>query len=111
MPALKDFYRGDTKRYRITFNQDVAGGSLLLTMKRSLEDPDSSAVVQQAGVMDPHDAQGQVFGGYITLDAATTKQITPGEYWVGIQFTNAAGEVATLLAQRIRVKYDVGGSI
>lgn len=101
---LAGFYRGDTKRWRVQWPTDIAGATLLFTLAHTLGgDP----VLQIQATLDPPDAAGAVFGGFLEISAAASGLLTPGVYFCDHQLTLASGEVGTFCAQRISVLVDV----
>jgi len=114
--GIKDFYRGDTKKYRLKIQDktgspiSVDGGLLTVTFKRSIKDDDEDAALQvsQTGSeTDPLAPEGII---EITLSHSHTN-IAPATYFYDFQFVSDDGEVTTVLAGKVTVMADTTRSI
>ncbi len=101
--AIANFYRGDTRKYKITVrDQDtsepvnVNGGKLTITFKINKTDLDADAVllIETIGVDSGPDYSGQILA---VLTAAQTATLSPGLYYYDFQYVSVAGEVTTIL--------------
>jgi len=110
--SIKDFYRGDTKKYRVQIKDkagdplSVDGGLLTFTLKRSVKSTDEDAALQVSVTgteTDPADPEGII---EITLSSSDT-DITPAEYSYDFQFVSSTGDVTTVLADKVKVLADV----
>lgn len=111
--SIKDFYRGDTKKYRLKVRDkktgnpiSVDGGQLFFTLKQSKTDSDEDAILQESTTgseADPSDPIGEI---EMTLSSSETN-VTPGSYYYDFQFVSSSGEVYTLLADKVKVLVDI----
>ena len=111
LPAVK---RGDTWkfpfRHRIK-NSDgtytaisLTSGTLILTIKASLDDTDASAVVQEAETSFPNGSEGT---HQINIAASLTSGIAIGNYYIDIRFIDYLGDPATTPTYRLPVVNEV----
>lgn len=87
--TLSDIYRGDTKTYKMTFQDSskkpipLFGSSIWFTMKKREDDADSRAVIQVK--TSPEDTTDSTNGiAYITLTSEDT-DVAVGEYYYDFQ--------------------------
>ncbi len=106
---LDDFYTGDTFRVGLTFEEDITGASIQMTLKTDPDDNDAAAVIgPNAGVLDPPDGNDDILGATVEFTPAETTGRTIGlTHYVDIELTEADGTVTTLHAQTIRPLRDV----
>ena len=128
MGGIKDFYRGDTRKYTVvvtsvdeTGNEvpvSVHQGTLFVTFKSDSDAPDIDAAIQKSAIgtePDPGNPTGRVS---ITLSAADTT-VEPGSYFYDFQFVFVTGEVKTILPEpnasdddkKVEIKTDVTRSV
>jgi hypothetical protein len=113
MSDIADFYRGDTKKYKLVVKSkdsgeaiSVDGGKLYFTLKKSQSQTDDEAALQivaDGTETDPLTPEGIV---YMTVPASDTKTLTPGDFYYDFQFVSASGEVTTVLAGKVKVMKD-----
>ncbi|RKZ98612.1 MAG: hypothetical protein DRQ46_01540 [Gammaproteobacteria bacterium] len=104
-PGIKNFYRGDTRKYLVTIRDketgdpvSVDGGVLTVTFKASKSDLDANAALQvivNAVEADPANPTGEI---RIVLTSTDT-DIEPGNYFYDFQFVSTIDEVTTILPQ------------
>jgi hypothetical protein len=111
MADIKDFYRGDTQRYRLTLTDaetgdpiDITGGSMWFTMKAKITDNDADAVVQKhvTSHIDPANGVTEV-----VVEASDTVDTKPGTYYYDFQYVDSIGNVKTILAGKVKLLSDV----
>jgi hypothetical protein len=102
---LKDFYRGDAKRWRVVWPNDIAGAVIVFGMKKLLtqEVPD----LQIVATLDAPDENGRVYGGFFEITATQSRLLVPRTYFCDHEITLPTGEVGTFGAQQINVLADV----
>jgi|GEM_PF-4615169 len=102
---LKNIIQGDTKRWRLTWPTNIAGATVLWTMKRrkSQTDPD----LQISGTLDAPDGAGDVFGVAFHVSPAESATLAVGNYHAEHEITLASGDVGTILQQRIAIVEDL----
>ena len=111
--TLSDFYRGDTRKIKITVQDtttkqpiSVDGGKLTVTFKKTVTAADADAdlqVVVDAIEADPLNPTGEIL---VTLSHTDT-EIDVGTYFYDFQFVSAAGEVTTILVGKVKVLADI----
>lgn len=103
--TLSDFFRGNTKRWRVTFASDITGAVITFRMARSLSQaaPDLEVVA----VLDGPDGQGQILGATLEISAVASALLAGGDYFAEHEITTATGEVTTFLSQTIKVRAGV----
>jgi hypothetical protein len=112
--AIRDFYRGDTKRYKFTFSKNgspvnLTGYEIWFTVKANLDDLDSAAILQVKATAggDPGDdvANGIM---YVTADSTDT-EVEPGSYQYDFQrvIPGAPPDVRTLDKDKVKILPDV----
>jgi len=111
MSGIKEFYRGDTKKYRIKVQKEgvgpisVDGGKLTMTLKQRQSTPDNEAdasVIVNCVEVDPLNPTGIID---VVLSHDDTKNLS-GDYFYDFQFVSVDGEVTTLLAGKVKVLVD-----
>ena len=115
--GLPDFYRGDTKKYRIVIREkqvhpsdplvpiSVDGGTLTFTIKKKEKDED---YLLQEVVLAVEPIPATPAGIIeITIPKEKTEELAPGKVFYDFEFKNAAGEVTTILAGYLTVLYDI----
>jgi hypothetical protein len=118
MADIKDFFRGDTKKYTFRLRDKRTGkpisvhkGVLTFTLKRRKDDPDSEAVLQKSVVGKEYDTRNPE--GIITLVLTNDEtSVPPGTYYYDFQFVSCTGEVTTILpgqidSGKVKIKQDV----
>lgn len=105
MAQLADFYKGNTKRWRVTFPTDIAGSTVKFRMARSLSQNAPDLEIQ--GVLDDPDVNGEIFGATMEITAAVSTDLAAGEYFAEHELTTVGLDVTTFLPQKIRVKTGV----
>lgn len=111
--SIKDFYRGDTKKYRLKVRDkktgdpiSVDGGELFFTLKQSKTDDDVNAILQKSTTgseTDPTNPTGEVE----MILSSSEADVTPGSYYYDFQFVSSSGEVYTLLSDKVKVLADI----
>lgn len=107
--AIKDFHRGDTRKYKITVRDgesgdpiSIHGGKLYITFKskKSLIDADAELQVITNGVeADPPNPTGEI----LAVLTKTDTDIAVGSYYFDFQFVSSTGEVTTILPQETHI--------
>jgi len=115
--SIKNFYRGDTKKYKLKVQSkdtgdpiSVDGGQLFLTFKSDQKDDDIDAAIQKSVACtesDPADPTGEV---ELTLSSTDTN-VDPGTYFYDFQFVASDGEVTTILSDKVRILPDITRSV
>jgi len=115
--GIKNFYRGDTKKYRLKVKDKQTGkpisvhnGQLFVTFKINKTDEDMDAVLQKsvmATEADQLDPTGEV---EIVLSSSET-DIEPVTYYYDFQFVSSSGEVVTVLSDKVKVLADITRSV
>ncbi|MBF0131017.1 MAG: hypothetical protein HQL75_00310 [Magnetococcales bacterium] len=88
--ANLQFFRGDTQPFELHFSTtdkvplDITGNVLRITIKKSVNDPDSAAVIKKR-IVCPEDQNSQDGIGLIVLGSDETKLLEPGVYLYDIQ--------------------------
>ena len=124
MTTLKNFYRGDSRKYVFSFTQtdeqgnvvpvSVHGGILFGTFKsdKDMSDEDAEIKVQQAGIeADPQNPTGQI----IVSISGTDTEVEPGYYYYDFQYISPSGDIITVLPgvdaeetdKRVRIEADI----
>jgi len=100
--------RGDSGRLDVTVTQsdgtayDLTGATLFLTVKNSLTDADSAAVIRKE--VTTHDAPE---AGESHFDLATTDNATAGVRFYDVQLKDSTNKIFTLFGGVWRVVADV----
>jgi len=100
--------RGDSGRLDVTVTQsdgaayDLTGCTLFLTVKNSLTDADSAAVIRKE--VTAHDAP---LAGESHFDLATTDNATAGTRFYDVQLKDGSNKIFTLFGGVWRVLADV----
>ncbi len=97
--------RGTTKYYEVKFSkngasEDITGYTIFFTLKESMKDPDSSALIQK-DITSHEDAVNGISA--IELSAEDTN-IEPGTYWFDIQYKDNENPANKKLLQIGRIK-------
>lgn len=105
VPGIANFYRGDTRNYRIRVTDketglpiSIDGGHLFVTFKsdKSLSDAEAEISVSIPAVeLDPENPTGII---EITLSATDT-EVPPGYYYYDFQYVSSTGGVTTIIPQ------------
>ena len=118
IPGIANFYRGDTKKYKVLIRDKVTGdpisidgGTLFVTFKKLKADTDAEAAISLlflGAEADPENPTGEI----IATLSATDTTVDPGKYFYDFQFVSSAGEVTTILPletheERVRIFDDV----
>lgn len=104
MANIRDFYRGNTKSYKILVDkdgvlQDITGSTITMTVKKDLTLGDDDAVIQKVAVLtDPTNGEATV-----TLTDADTSSAQPGKYYYDFEMVDAIGQTTTLLKGTVKV--------
>jgi hypothetical protein len=110
-------YRGENKVWEITVYQDgvvldLSGASLFFEVRRFY--PTSETVTEAGALIDKSVGDGititNAAGGIFELEviSADTDQLTPGNYYYGIEYIPAGGTEARVIKQgRFRILADV----
>ena len=103
--VIKNFYRGDTRKYKITVKDgesgdpiSVDGGKLYITFKSDKSLPDSAAdlqVITNGVEADPMNPTGEIRAVLSKEDT----NIEIGLYYFDFQFVSSTGEVTTIIPQ------------
>lgn len=95
--------RGDTLTLTVDWNVDITGATLYFTVKRTIDDQDSAALVAVSQASHTTPLSGLTS---ITVPAATMATLSPGKYPADLQmiFANGTVESSELTLQ---VKADV----
>lgn len=114
MTGINDFYRGDTKKYKMRVRDgdteepiSVHNGKLYFTLKKSQSLTDDEATLQVIATGSETDQLNPEGIVSMTVPASDTKLITPGDYYYDFQFVSESGEVTTVLAGKVKVLKDV----
>lgn len=107
--TIRDFFRGDTKKYTILITDKdgdsvcVNGGKLTFTLKESLKDDDSQALLQisEIGVDDCNNPQGKI---QIVVPASATNSLPIKKLYYDFQYVSPSGDVTTLTDEKAKVK-------
>ena len=105
LTGINDFYRGDTVPIALTITQngtpvDITGSVITITFKKNKTD--TTAVIQKNAVLtDPENGQA-----LITLTPTDT-DIDVDEYFYDIQWTDAGGNIRTLILTTVQIKQDI----
>lgn len=97
---LTDFYRGDTKRWSVHSETNIAGASIAFQMAKSLTQ--EVADLQVLGVLDAPDELGAVYNATLSIPVALSVALEPGEYFAQHRMI-LAEEATTFLPQKITV--------
>jgi len=107
--VLKNFYRGDTRKYKIIVKDketgnliSVDGGKLYITFKsaKTLNDSEAELQVITNGVeADPGNPTGEILAVLTPSDTS----IKVGSYYFDFQFVSSGGEVTTIIPQEDHV--------
>ncbi len=115
MAGIKDFYRGDTLRYKLTFKNadtkepiDLTGASVWFTLKENVNDPDSEAAIQvhTENHLDPTNGKTE-----IVVPASETNNLEIKTYFYDFQLVDAQGNVSTVMSGKVKVLPDITRSI
>lgn len=111
--GIKNFYRGDTRKYRLKVRDKETGdpisvdnGTLYFTLKKNKTDEDVDAILQKSviGV----EAEPASPTGLIEIILSNTEtEIEPGSYYYDFQFVSSIGEVFTIISDRVKVLSDI----
>ena len=90
---IRDFYRGETKKFKITIevdgaNPDITGDTVTYTMKTNKDDPDPGILQVNADVAAPGGSNGEAS---FELTPAQT-DVAIGHYFCDVQWILATGE-------------------
>ncbi|MEO5347174.1 MAG: hypothetical protein H7834_12465 [Magnetococcus sp. YQC-9] len=107
-------FRGDTKLFTLNFTTlagspiDIRGHGLWFTMKRSVDDPDSAAVLQKK-IVFPETIESETGRGTLVLSSVETDLLEPGIYLYDMQkvIPDQPPIVATFISGRIQVLPDI----
>lgn len=99
---LTDFYQGDTKRWKLTWPDDITGATIRFLMKYELgEDP----VLDIEAVLDAP-VDGVILGATFEITAAQSAALDIKRYRCWHKITKANGDVGTFMEQNISVLED-----
>jgi hypothetical protein len=102
------FVRGDTGRIDVALRDrtdtpvSLDGSTLFLTVKKSLSDDDSAAVIRKE-ITDHDDAEG----GESHFEIEPGDNVTAGNFFYDIQLKTAAGSIGTISGGLWKVLADV----
>ena len=109
---LADIYRGDTKKWNLTFTDkagaeiDITGSKIWVTFKTNKDDPDDAALIQNTTI--PSGAEAIAGKCQVHLTPAETGALLPTiKYFYDFQFVDASGDVTTLMAGDLRCLQDI----
>lgn len=104
-----EIIRGDDSDFELTFTDvdgnpiDLTGGTVFLTVKRSLSDPDEDALLQKEFI-DFDDPTGGIT--VIHLENSET-DLPRGDYYFDIQLKDASSKIESTYVGKFIVKRDV----
>lgn len=79
MAPLKDFYRGDTKRWLVTFEQDITGGIVTFRMAKTMDQ--AAPDLQIVGVVEEPSVPGNpTYSALMTITAEQSDGLAAGTY-------------------------------
>lgn len=104
MDKLADFYQGETKRWYVTFAEDISTSELFFRMakKRSQVAPD----LEISATLDPPDGQGMVLRATFVISAAESEALDAVAYEAEHEIRSGT-TVDIFLPQKIEVKQRV----
>ena len=115
MAGIKDFYRGDTLRYKLTFKDadtqtpvDLTGASIWFTLKSNISEPDNEAAIQVHTETHIDAVNGKT---EIVVPASETNNLDISTYFYDFQLVDAQGNVSTVMSGKVKVLPDVTRSI
>jgi hypothetical protein len=98
---LNDFVAGDTKRWQVTWPENIAGAVIKFRMAK---DPDQAlADLEITATLDDPDVDGFIFGGTFEITPVLSAALDAGNYFSEHEMTLAGGEVGTFYRQTIGV--------
>jgi hypothetical protein len=104
---LNDFYRGDTYRLELEFEEPINGASIYLTLKRRPDDADADALVTAQAVLGAPDGTGDILTAVVEIAPAVSRGLPLGTVHYDIEHTSAGGDVTTLAAGTLRILRDI----
>lgn len=116
---LDNFYRGDTKTYRLTFNSklgdstNIVGWVFFITFKSDPDALDADAELQKSFII-PNDADAQNGIGVLQLESDETIALEPGTYFYDFQRvinTTVPATVSTIISGKIKVLKDISQNV
>ena len=109
MAKLKDFYAGDSYSFLLRFKDSdggamsVADHAIFFTLKAKKEDTDDAAVFCGKFINDTDPDSGTIL---VSLTPEQTR-IAPGGYYYDIQHVSDAGDVKTLIQDKLKILQDI----
>lgn len=99
MKELKDFYRGDTKRWSVIWPFGIEGSTSVFRLARSKTQAEYDLEVTAILVNDTTTT--------FEISAADSADLAPGTYFAEHETTLSGGDVITYGTQRIKVLQDL----
>jgi len=97
--SLSDIFRGDTKRYALTFKDSAGvaiplyGKKLYFTLKSDMDQADVDAALQVV-VTFPNDAESLAGRHLLVIPATDTEAVEPGTYFYDFQLVEMVADPA-----------------
>jgi hypothetical protein len=105
-----DLVRGDTKTFALNFTSDgttpidITGWTVYYTVKRHLEDSDSTALIRKVITAHTDPTQGQT---EIVLENTDTQDLEVEVLWHDIQIKNTEDKINTIAFGQLNILADV----
>lgn len=102
---LKPMYRGDTKRWHLTTQTDITGGTIYLMIKRKASDVDTLALVDTTWTLDaPDGLTGEIKGASVEITPDKSATFPVGSVHVGIKYVSSGGVAITLYSGPMQIR-------
>lgn len=102
---LDDFFPGTTVAFSIILKiddvaQNITSDTVTVRFKTKIDDPDASSVIEKNADVATLGASGEA--NFLLTSVET--DVTPGEYYIDIEWTLSSGEIHVAYSQKIRIK-------
>jgi hypothetical protein len=106
MIKFKSIIRGDTRRFRIVFPEDITTATSTMTWRSRVNDADPG-VLQIAGVLAPAAVDGKIYSIFYDLTRSNSEDLKFGQYYVDFELVRDSGSNVKTIKGKITV--DGGG--
>lgn len=112
MNKLADFFQGETKNWRATFEDDLSNSTLYFRMAKKLDQaaPDLEVMATLDSPIDEGLPTQRILGCSFSISNAASEALEPGEYY-GEHEIRSLNRVDLFLRQRITVMLRVPKSV
>lgn len=104
---LDPIVTGDTETWAFTFDVDITGWTLWMTVKESKSVSDANAAIQKKVTTHDDPTNGKTT---VTLESSDTEGLDPQRYYYDFQTKDSAGDIETVMMGELPVLEDVTNS-